>query len=112
MEAFVQPPVTVQVSEPNVIADEADEMLTFPAILESPDVLVMSPPLIVSPSVAAWLLVTVRTRVFFASVPPEIVRIRSTTTAEPSVLVPPDTVTVVNVLSVARSVVVPVLSKV
>jgi len=112
VDALVQRPVIVHVSDPNVIAEAADEMFTPPVMLPAPDVLVVSPPDIVSPSVAPWLLLIIRVRVFFASVPPEMVSVRSTTKFDPSVLVPADTVAVVSVLSVESIVVVPVPSNV
>ena len=112
VEAFVQRPVIVQVSEPKVMPEDALLMLTPPVMLPVPEVEVMSPPDMVKPSVADWLLLTVRANVLLARVPPEMVRVLSTTTALPNVIVPPDTVTVVKVLSVDNKVTVAVVSKV
>ena len=112
VESLVQVPVTVHVSLPKSIDEEADEMLTSPVTEAVPDVLVMSPPESVRDGLALWLLLIVRAKVLLASVPPETVKVLSATRAEPRVLVPADTVTVVRVLSVESIVMVPVLSKV
>ena len=45
--AFVHVPLTVHASEPKSMADAADEIFTLPVTEAAPDVLVISPPLIV-----------------------------------------------------------------
>ena len=106
VDAFVHVPETVHVSEPKSIADKADEMLTAPVIATAPDVLVRSPPLIVSEPA------DVMANVLFANVPPEMMRPFVTTTAVASVTVPAEMVRSSNVLSVESNVIVAVASNV
>lgn len=67
VEEFDHVPEMVQLSDPNVMADEEEEILTSPVMMTVPDVEVRSPPDIVA------LPFTVRALVPFASVPPEMV---------------------------------------
>lgn len=83
-------PLMVQISEPNVMAEEADEIPTFPDTAAAPDVLVRSPPLIVR------FPLTVKVLVFLSRVPPEMVR-PVAVNGPPRVRVPPETVTEANV---------------
>lgn len=69
--AFVHVPDTVQLSLPKAIADEALEIFTLAATVTLPDVDVRSPPLITSTLPDPLIVIVL---VFFASVPPEIVR--------------------------------------
>ena len=68
VEALVHVPDTVQLSEPNVIAEAALEMFTLLVTITVPDVEVKSPPDM------ARIPLTVSAFVPFASVPPEVVR--------------------------------------
>lgn len=52
VEALVHVPVTVQLSDPKSIAEEAEEMFTLPVMETVPEVEVRSPPDIVRPSEA------------------------------------------------------------
>ena len=95
VEAFVQVPVTVQASLPKSMALNADEMFTFPVTDTVPDVLVRSPPDIVSDAAE-------NVNVLLASIPPETVSALATTQFVPIVTVPPWTVIALNVLSVDK----------
>lgn len=97
VEALVHVPLTVQASDPNVMAEEALLIFTFPLTLALPEVEVRSPPdMVREPAVTV--------RMFFASVPPEIVRAFVTTQLLPIVTVPLCAVMTLMVLSVDRSV--------
>ncbi len=65
--AFVHVSETVHVSLPKSMADAMDEMLTAPVTMTLPEVLVMSPPLIVKPPFTVMVFVPL------ASTPPETV---------------------------------------
>jgi hypothetical protein len=105
VEAFVHVPETVQVSEPKSMAEAADEIFTLPVMTTAPDVLVKSPPDKVR---AAELTVNVP----FASVPPLMVSVESTTILVAKVAVPALIVRLPKALSVPRRVIVAVASKV
>ena len=104
VEELVHVPLTVQLSDPKSMADNADEILTSPATTTFPDVLVRLPPL---NATAVPVPFTVKLNVFLASVPPETVRVVSTTMFVARVIVPPETVRLAKALSVESSVMVP-----
>ena len=108
VESFVQVPDTVHVSEPRSMDEEALEMLTLAATVTLPDVLVISPPLMVSTSPEPLMVMAL---VFLAKVPPEMVREVLVVSCEAKVRVPPE-MTSVSKLEVASMVRLPVPEKV
>jgi hypothetical protein len=105
VDAFVQVPEIVQVSEPKEMADEAEEMFTFPFIVTFPDVEVKSPPDMVR-------LPAFTVNVALARVPPEMVSALVTIVLVARVTVPAEIVSALNVLSVDNRVIVAVASKI